>query len=332
MLGRAQQRSYGYVHVPKKRPPHLLGFGSEWRKCFVVHPHSQSPRPLEAYLWLSGSEVVEGLPENLPAAEGGAEELALWEERLEAAAAEQGPKGVEGAGQLLSSALLGLWMGGAEHLRTGSLTRGPRVESYWRCAGTNYLSITHPLFILNCTRPLPLFTDPAHCQDPLPPVVEHPCYIGLFEHSFDQITPFPGCHRYSPTAFAHTIFSADLRARSQEQLLAHGLLQLFTQSCAECVQNGYPFDQDLTHPLSLQGVLTNDHQLTFLAFQLNTLDIGGRGPGRRNVLWVGPTLELYSGGRVNRECSELLWRFLMHTPDRERPSHSGFGLKTLALA
>ena len=231
--------------------------------------------------------------------------------------------------QVLSSALASLWMSGEEHLRTSSLTSNPRVESFWRRAGYNFLCVSHPLFILHCPQPLDLFTDSTllHHRALAPPSGHtHPRFLGLFEHSFDQITPFSGCHRFSPTPFTHTVFCMEQRANSHEQLLAHGLMQLFSQAAAECVQNGYPLDQDLVYPLASQGVLTDGHQLTFLAYQLNTLDLQGD-RGRRTVMWVGPTVELFCEGRVNRDCSDLLVQFITHRPTRDRPSKSGFGLK-----
>lgn len=333
LLKRAQQRKYSYIHVPKKKQHHLLGFGSDWRKCFVVHPNSQTKRPLENYQWLTGSVLEEGLPACLLRVKSEAEELRLFEERFEALGEQdpKWPKGRKGVAKLrdvFSSALLGLWMNGANHLRTASLTREPRTESFWRCDGHNFLCVTKPLFILHSTQPLALFSDPTACSEPLPSVVSNPRHIGLFRHSFDQITPFAGCHRFSPTSFTHTVFSADLQTQNQEQIVAHGLMQLFSQSCAECLQNGYPLDTDLAHPLSVQGVVATGLELTFLAFQLNTLAIDSLRRGRRNVLWVGPTLELFSEGHVNRKCSELLWQFFMHTPGRNRPVVSGFGQKS----
>lgn len=227
---------------------------------------------------------------------------------------------------ILSSALVGLWMSGEQHLQSSTLTRSPRVESFWRCGGNNFLCVSHPLFILHCAQPLGLFSDPDHFN-PLPPAIgQHPRNIGLFEHSFDQITPFAGCRRFSPVSFTHTVFSCDLRTRSQDQLLAHGLMQLFSQTAAECLQYGYPRDQDLAYPLPAQGIISSGQQLTFLAFQLNTLQLNQE-RGRKNVMWVGPTLELLSEDGVNRECSELLTRFLMNSTERERPTLSGFRLK-----
>lgn len=82
VLKRSHGRQYGYVHVPKKKTPHLLGHGSEWRKCFVVYPHSQTLRPLEKYQWLTGSVLQEGLPTTLPRVGREREELLLFEERL----------------------------------------------------------------------------------------------------------------------------------------------------------------------------------------------------------------------------------------------------------
>lgn len=323
---RSHRRNYGYVHVPKKRTPHLLGFGSEWRKCFVVHPHTQTSQPLESYLRLTGSVVQEGLPSTLPRVEREREETVLLEERLRAAEIQQrqteGLKGKRGADRvchILSSGLVGLWMSGEQHLQSSTLTCCPRVESYWRCDGRNFLSVTHPLFILHTTQPLGLFSDPDYYNSTLPSTSQQPQNLGLFEHSFDQITPFAGCHHLSPTASTHTVFCSDLKARSHDQLLTHGLIQLFSLAAAEWVQNGHPFTSDLAYPRALQGILSNGHQLMFLAFQLNTLYLNQE-RGRRNVLWVGPILDLLSEDGVNRECSELLAAFITHCPDRDKDS------------
>lgn len=331
---RTRTRRYSYVHVPKKKPPHLLGFGSEWRKCFVVHPHTQVVQPLEKYQWLTGSVLEDGLPDNLPDNQHNFEaEMEGFEERLHEAI-RQSPRRWrrEDVGRgLLTSALAAVWMTGLKHLQQASLTPDPKVECYWRRSGWNFLCVSHPLLVLHSPTPLQLFRDPAH-QPPAPVLSEGhlPRHLRLFEHSFDQITPFGGCHRFSPTPFTHTVFSLDQKAREREQVLAHGLMQLFTQAAAECVQNGYPLDQDLAYPLASQGVVVSGSQLTFLCFQLNTLDLRrGRGSQRHNVVWAGPSVELLSEDRmrVNRMCTELLFRFLLHQPTRKRPSLSGFGLR-----
>lgn len=333
-MNQLQKRSYGYVHVPKKKPPHLLGFGSEWRKCFVVHPHSQGTRPFESFQVLTGSIIEHSLPPELLTVQYDSSELGMYEERLKTAMSEnsqkwgRGKKKVDKLYNVLSSALFGVWMSGADHLQTGSLTMEPRIESYWRCEGFNFLCVPEPLFILNCTKPLSLFSNPSISHNHLTMSLDNPRHLGLFEHSFDQITPFAGCHRYSPTGFGHTIFAADLQTRSRDQTLANGLMNLFSVCAAECVQNGYPLDSHLSQPLSLLGVMATDDQLTFLAFQLNTLDLRrGQDNGLKNILWAGPTLNLMSGGTVNRECSQLLWQYLMFSPTRERPRISGFQLK-----
>ena len=331
---RTRTRRYSYVHVPKKKPPHLLGFGSEWRKCFVVHPHTRVLRPLEKYQWLTGSVLEDGLPDSLPDVQQNFEaEMECLEERVHEVM-RQPPrrwKREDVARGLLTSALAAVWMGGLEHLQLASLSPDPKVECYWRRSGRNFLCVSHPLLILHSRTPLQLFRDPSH-QGSAPVLCEehHPRHLGLFEHSFDQITPFGGCHRFSPTPFTHTVFSLDQRARGREQVLAHGLMQLFTQAAAECVQNGYPLDRDLAYPLASQGIVLSGSQFTFLCFQLNTLDLRrGQESQKHNVVWVGPSVELLSedGVRVNRMFTELLFRFLLHQPTRERPSLSGFGLR-----
>ena len=329
-----RSRRYSYAHVPKKRTPHLLGPGREWRKCFVVRPHTQLLRPLEKYQWLTGSMVEEGLPAMLsPLTAAGEEDMAefearVWEALRSAPARWERAESVRG---LLAGTLPSVWMNGAEHLREASLTPDPRVECFWRCRGENYLCVSHPLYILHCRQPLQLFTDPTSPLSPShtpSPAELSPAHLGLFKHSFDQIRPFSGCHRFSPTPFTHTVILMDLQARDREQLLAHGLMQLFTQAAAECVQNGYPLGQPLAYPLASQGLVTNSHSLTFLCFQLNSLDLSSSSTAC-NVLWVGPTLQYLSedGKSVNRELSELLFRFLLHRPTRQQPSLSGFGMR-----
>lgn len=331
---RARTRRYSYVHVPKKKPPHLLGFGSEWRKCFVVHPHTRVLRPLERYQWLTGSVLEDGLPDSLPDMQQNFEaEMEGFEERVHEVIWQSPRRWSRGDvwRGLLTSALAAVWMGGQEHLQLASLTPDPKVECYWRRSGRNFLCVSHPLLILHSPAPLQLFRDPEHQSSaPLPSEEHHPRHLGLFEHSFDQITPFGGCHRFSPTPFTHTVLCQDGRARDREQVLAHGLMQLFTQAAAECVQNGYPLDQDLAYPLASQGLVLSGSQFTFLCFQLNTLDLRrGQEGQRHNVVWAGPSVELLSedGTSVNRTCTELLFRFLLHRPTRARPSLSGFSLK-----
>ena len=325
-------RHYGYVHVPKRKTPHLLGPGRVWRKCYIVHPRTQALDPLMKYQWLTHTAIVHGLPErvtapsltdncNITQCVERAREVLVCQLRDELTQAEL-------SAGFLQSTLAGMWMQacGQQHLINSSLTFEPHVESYWRRGGDNFLCISKPMYILHTYRPLDLFCDPDLSAEGIPPFQYKPFHLDLFERSIDQIRPFGGCKRYSPYSFTHTLFIADQKSRTREQVLAHGLMQLFSQATAEVVQNGYSVEQDLSYPLATQGVITDGRQFTFVCFQLNTLNLCQEAGGRINMFWVGPTLGLYKKDCFNEECVRQILQLLLQRPTRRCPSLSGFTL------
>ena len=336
-------RHYGYVHVPKKKPPHLLGPGWRWRKCFVVHPSTQAVSPLLKYQWLTKSVIIPELPDKLLSMKTpDAAHLSDFRERAEEFWAFQVrtlpqplSPWLEVSAGFLQSALASVWQTANKywHLKYSSLTFQPKVEAYWRRNGENFICKSNPLYILHTGKPLDLFCTNDVTGESVPPLQYSPLHLGLFSHSFDQIHPFNGCKRFCPYSFSHTVFAYDDKSRSNDQLLAHGLMQLFCLAAAEAVQNGYPVDKDLEFPLVNQGIVTNGRRFTFVCFQLNTLDFRKEAPedGRHNVFWAGPTVNLYEQIEngvglkgYSEECSALLLKFLMHAPARLKPSTSGF--------
>jgi len=161
--------------------------------------------------------------------------------------------------------------------------------------------------------------------------------MGLFEHSFDQINVFGGCKRQSPYPFSHMLFVLDRTSHTPEQSFAHALMQMFTQSAAQTVQNGFKLDKDLYFPLSSQAVLTDGKRFSFACYQLNTLDFTKESQSSKyNYLWVGPSIDLYeyisSDCEVvglNEECVKIVLQFLLNKPLRKRPPHSGFKISIL---
>lgn len=335
-------RNYGYVHVPKKTIPHLLGHGSQWRKCFVVHPHTQTVDPLSKYQWLTQSTVIEGLPDGvaavplpeslLPDVEKHVQETLAFQIRRDSFNQLRSGKALS----LLQVAMATLWPLAPyyHHLNESSITVDPKVECFWRMNGNNFLCRSNPLYILHTSVPLQLFSDPEfRGGSNVPSVQFQPFSLGLFEHSFDQIVPFGGCKLYSPFPFAHTTLMSDYKSRTREQLLACGLMQLFSQAVGRTVQYGYPLNEDLVHPLAMQGIITNGREFTFICYQLNTLALNLMSSGRQNVLWAGPTYPLYGDVELGKglqgfseECVQLFLRFLLHKPTGKAPAASGFTL------
>lgn len=332
-------RQYGYIHVPKKKPPHPLGPATLWRKCFVVQNLTEISDPLTKYQWLTKSTLEEGLPQSITSRSLPSDSLVdSFEERACDFLAYQmrrqyngkGPCSPDTVSGLLQSTLSSIWplAGDAEyqHLRDSHMTPSPEVECYWRRDGESYLSRTRPLYVMHADMALGLFCKSDYIGGGVPPVRYTPLHLGVFQHCFDQILPFGGSRNFGPFTLAHTVFVMDQKNHTPEGFYTHGLIQLFAQSAAEAVQIGFGIDQDLLYPLVTQGIVTNGQKFTFVCFQLNTLDMRREADaGKCNVFWAGPSLQLYDSTEpgeglrnFNRECAELIIKFLLHRPVRSR--------------
>lgn len=340
-------RGYGYIHVPKKKPPHVLGPSTLWRKCFVVRHLPEVLDPLTKHQWLTKSALERGLPQALTSLPLPSHSLVSdFEERASEILAYQirkpyngrGPYSPETVSGLLQSILTAVWPLADDedycHLRRSHLTPKPQVESYWRRNGNNYISQTEPLYIMHTNMALGLFSKSDYVGSGLPPVQYSPLHLGLFERGFNQILPFGGTRSLGPFTLAHTVFMMDQKSLTAEDFLTHGLVQLFAQSAAEAVQNGFEVDQDLPYPLVTQGIVTNGKSFTFVCFQLNTLDLRREAEegGKCNMFWAGPSLELFEEAvpgeglrNFNRECAELFLKLLLHKPVRRRLRQWGGG-------
>ena len=340
-------RSYGYIHVPKKRIPHLLGYGNLWRKCYVIHPQTRVHDCLSKYQWLTKTVVIRGLPEifeSLPTPD--TDILDDFEARANESLSFQ----VRGrptdtlekrdlSSGFLQCLLMSVWRRGStySHLTHSNLTYSPVVECYWKKSGVNYISILNPLYILHTSAPLELFCEPGFTEGEMwPPVEYHASELRAFERSFDQIEVFGGTKFKSPYSFAHTLFVHNQNHNTLEQTCANALISLFAQSAAHTIQSGYPQDQDLHYPLATYGILLDGKEFTFVAYQLNTLDFrADSSSSRSNVLWIGPTMSLYEEATqgsslrgFNRECAAHFIKIVLHDLRRKKPapSESGFAL------
>ena len=344
-------RHYGYIHVPKKKVPHILGPGWLWRKCFIVHPCTQTLDPLTKFQWLTKSVIVNELPDQIlfmPSPDDSllqnfykrAQEFLAFQVRNQPQNRFRQLFSTLELSSFFQSTFASLWSvaNHYDHLVQSHLTYSRDVKCYWRRNGDNFLCVATPLYVLRTTRALGLFCEPTFHGDAIPPLQYKPSHLGLFEHSVDQILPSGGAQARSPFPMAHTLFIRDTNSRSTEQLYAHGLMQLFAQSAAEAVQNGFKIDEDLPYPLINQGILTNGQTFTFICFQLNTLDFRkeSEDSGINNVFWTGPSLKLYESIREGEgvegfddTCAGLLIKFLLNKPMRQRPKQWGVGSRTI---
>ena len=316
----------------------------------MVHPHTEIVDPLIKHQWLAKSALVRDLPECITSMSLPNESVVNdFEERACDFLAYQVKKKpfwkgvyscdfIEG---LLQSVLTSVWSVGNNfhHISNSHITLKPNLETYWRRNGENYISRTQPLFVLHTESGLGLFCDMNFIGDGLSPVQYTPLHLGLFKRSFDQILPFGGCRRFAPFSMAHTTFMIEQKNCTPEQLYTHGLIQLFSQSAAEAVQNGIKIDDDLPYPLVTQGIVTNGKKFTFVCFQLNTLNLQKDSADEKsNVFWAGPILDLFDSVDVgkglvnfNRSCAELIIKFVLHKPVRKRPRQWGGQGRAMAV-
>lgn len=343
-LSYAHGRHYGYVHVPKKRIPHLLGRANIWRKCFVVHPSTEIIDSLQKYQWLTGTSVVPHLPESfekIPTPKESiiedfkerlTEYLLIMKDTLVDKNDNWWLSGINNG--IFQAVLPSIWGLGQKypHIMGSYWTTDPNVECYWRKYGMNFISFSCPLAILHTSASLQLpveANDSSSIGEPCPPMEFHPVSnIGLFERSFDEINVFGGNKRQSAYNMAHTLLVHNRKKNNAEQTSSNGLMQLFAQSAAQTVQNGFPLDKDLQYPLFTQAILTNGCDYTFVCYQLNTLNLTKDSPSMlRNLYWIGPTLCLYDNIEsvsLNEECIVMILKFLLNRTLRSGPSQSGF--------
>ena len=343
-------RWYGYVHVPKKKPRHVLGPGGAWRKCFVVHPTSETLDSLLKYQWLTKTATVGELPDSFSFKKVDETLLEDFERRAaEALAFQRPPKTrdrLEPHQALLQSLLASVWGCGENypHLLQSHFLFEPKLECYWKRFGVNYITQPRPLFSLHTAQPLELFSSPQFTGDNSPPPIHYqPSHMGLFERSFDQIAVSGGCRRHSPFPFAHTLLLHSQQRNSLVQTDTLALTNLFAQTAGHTVQDGYPFNKHLHFPLSIQAVVSNGELFSFYCYQLNTLNLTPEDnkitrssntlDDRMNILWIGPKMRLYK--EINRgiglvgfnpECASLLLQFFFNDRFREKPEQSGFTL------
>lgn len=322
-------RRYGYVHVEKKKPPHILGPGRIWRKCNVVHPHTEIQDPLTKYQWLTKAVVKYELPDSIRDIQlpGDGCVTDFKERAIEYLAFQHHdiPRHRIPERKLagfFQAALASIWPLGKDypHLVHSHLAFEPTTECYWRRDATNFLCKTNPLYIMHTSNGLDLFCDPDIRDETIPPMKFLASALGVFEKSFDQITPFGGARRQGPYPMAHTVLMSYRSCKSVDQVLAHGLMQLFAQAAGEGVHKGFKLDDPVPFPLVNQGIVTDGQHYTFSCFQLNTLDLRrDTDCQRQNMFWAGPTMKLYDrivpGQEVtgfNDDCARLILKFLLH--------------------
>lgn len=324
-------RCYGYVHVVHKTIPHLLGPGNVWRKCYVVHPSSVTKDRLVHAQWLTGTKLVKGLPKEIYSISLPNDFVVTeFKERLidYMKISQNKPLYISYSNNNLNFGLYQaflscLWsLGKFQHIRDSYWSPITKVTSYWRRSGLNFVTFAKPS-ILYTSSALDLWPAPSTTtlEDPVKDF--NPSHINLFKQSFDTINVFGGNKSLSLYPMAHTlIVDNDYKKHTLEQTISHALLQLFAQSSAQTIQNGYPLDSNLDYPLATQAILTDGFRYTFACYQLNTLNLTETSQQKVfNYMWCGPTYKIWNKETtdLNDKCVTLLLKFLLNEPLRKTP-------------
>lgn len=82
------------------------------------------------------------------------------------------------------------------------------------------------------------------------------------------------------------------RVRGDEQLYSLGVFTMFSQLSAQAQTSGVHHGTVLKEPLVTQGIITNGHQMVFMVYQLNSLNMLDD-KGVWNRCWYTPVMELY---------------------------------------
>lgn len=108
--------------------------------------------------------------------------------------------------------------------------------------------------------------------------------------SFKTDTPyFSG----APFPFPHTLFIVPHQKTEMERLIGQGLLYSFANTYGYALKNSAnTLGKDLIKPISVQCVISDGQYLTFICYQLNTLDFTSD-DGIKNIVWMEENVPMF---------------------------------------
>ncbi|XP_074650890.1 large ribosomal subunit protein mL65-like [Tubulanus polymorphus] len=104
--------------------------------------------------------------------------------------------------------------------------------------------------------------------------------------------------------------------------LGYGMLTCFSWALAQAYNQGFSYLNELTSPFSSQAIVADGRKITFVAYQLNTVQLWKENVNNplRNLCWHTPQMNLYEkieNGEVvglNDEAISLILKFLLMKP------------------
>ena len=121
-----------------------------------------------------------------------------------------------------------------------------------------------------------------------------PYAMNLYRHPVVHLTSRPALDnaRYSQFQHCHTSIAINNRLRTDEQLYTLGMFTMFAQLSAQAQANGVLQGTNLDQPLVTQCIVSNGHMISFMMYQLNTLNML-TDKGVWNRCWYTPVMEMF---------------------------------------
>ncbi|KAK3755167.1 hypothetical protein QZH41_010690, partial [Actinostola sp. cb2023] len=134
-----------------------------------------------------------------------------------------------------------------------------------------------------------------------------------------------GFYAGSPYPHAHTLVIVNTENNwSVKDRCAQGLMFTFGRLVAQATNHhGYKIGEALKQPLSAQCVISDGFRLSFIFFQLNTLEFCSD-EGTKNMAWILPGVQMYSKAWLenavceakvedfNEDCFELFTKMMVN--------------------
>eukprot|EP00111_Clytia_hemisphaerica_P007623 TCONS_00022164-protein len=200
------------------------------------------------------------------------------------------------------------------HLKPGNfyLLNKTQLESHWVRNYKFYQTQIRPTYTLKTQNPLAIIEEPNEIH-PLDieriPGPFDPYAMNLYRHPVVHLTSRPALDnsRYSQYHHCHTSIAINNRLRTDEQIYSLGMFTMFAQLSAQAQANGVLQGTNLDQPLVTQCIVSNGHLISFMMYQLNTLNML-TDKGVWNRCWYTPSIGMFeqnneaSHGRIYEEA------------------------------
>ncbi|XP_065671189.1 large ribosomal subunit protein mL37 [Hydra vulgaris] len=281
-------------------------------KPYFVHPSSTSvPKIFDKYKWLTKTVSSIGLPETHSLTEEDPSSIFVreFERSLFQTVAYQKSYANKNLRRLIPERIDGLvfnfirlsLLEGSlkSHLKPENsyLYHNPVVETHWPRNYKFYYSKFQPNCVLRTKNNFSIVEAPKELSisevDSLPGPYDT-YSMNVYPRPVVHLNYRPGTdlHKYNYNRHCHTSIVFNNRLKFDDQMYTFGMFTMFAQLSAQALAEGVLHGTDLVKPLVTQCVVTNGHRVTFMLYQLNTMNMMDD-KGCWNRTWYTPVENMY---------------------------------------